>query len=107
MRLELHAPDQTGIPKLRAYVKQRLELVLGRYGDRVGSVTVWLQNLDGPRGDRRCFARIQLRHKDDISVEADADEMEEAINFVAERVGRSVRRALHPLNTPPAAKGNR
>ncbi len=94
MRLKLHAPDQPEIRRLRAHLKRRLELVLSPFGDRIGLVTVWLQDLDGPRGDRRCFLRVKLIRGGDVCSEADASKMTAAIAFSAERLGRAVRRAL-------------
>lgn len=94
MRLTLHAPDQPEIRKLRTYLKQRLGFMLGRFGNEVGPVTVWLQDLDGPRGDRRCFVRIKLIPGTDVVVEADAHKMSEAIDCAVERAGRAIRRAL-------------
>lgn len=94
MRLKLHAPDQPEIRRLRTHLKQRLELVLSPFGNDVGLVTVWLQDLDGLRGDRRCFVRVKLTRGEDICSEADASKMEGAIDFAVERLGRAVRRTL-------------
>jgi hypothetical protein len=74
---------------------------LSRYGSNVGQVTVWLQDLDGPRGDRRCFIRIKLLNRPaDIVLEVDAAEMPEAIDFCAQRAGRAVRLALGSAKMP-------
>ena len=94
MRLKLHAPDQPQIRRLRAHLKQRLGLVLSPFRGRIPLVTVWLQDLDGPRGDKRCFLRAKLTRGEDICSEADASSMLAAIDFAIERLGRTVRRTL-------------
>lgn len=100
MRLTLHAPDQPEIHQLRIHLKQQMEFALGRFDDCVGTATVWLQDLDGPRGDRRCFVRLRLGTGSDITAEADASTMKEAINCAVDRAGRAVRRALRLIGEP-------
>ncbi len=75
MRLKLYAPEQPDIRNLKSHLMRRLGLALDQFGDEVDLVTVWLQDLDGPRGDRRCFVRIKFVGKD-VAVESDADEMD-------------------------------
>lgn len=95
MRLKLNAPDQPERRKLRTHVKRRLALALGRFGNRVGVVTAWLQDLDGPRGDRRCFLRVKLARGRDICSEADASTMIVAIDAAVARLERAVHRTLN------------
>ncbi len=104
MQLKVHAPDQPEIRKLTLRIQHELELVLSRCESQVVLVTAWLQDLDGLRGDKRCFLRAKLVQGKDICLEADDTTMEVAINSATARLGRSVLRALRESGITPATQ---
>jgi ribosome-associated translation inhibitor RaiA len=75
---------------LRAHIERRLGLVLGRFGDRVGSVVVRFLP-DG--GDKCCQIELTLRPQKIKIIGSHADPFA-AVNHAAERITLSVARAL-------------
>jgi ribosome-associated translation inhibitor RaiA len=75
---------------LRAHIERRLGLVLGRFGDRVGSVVVRFL-ADG--GDKRCQIEVALRPQK-MKIERSHADAFAAVNHAAERISISVARAL-------------
>jgi putative sigma-54 modulation protein len=80
----------------RERVERRLGFALGRFGDRVGRVTVHLVDVSGPRGgvDKRCRVVVEVPgHGAVVVEEADAD-LNALIDRAADRIGQAVRRRL-------------
>ena len=80
---------------LRTHVERRLGLVLGRFGDRIGRVTV---RFSGPNGATcepvtRCQIDVSLRPQSVRAGDADAD-LFAAVDHASDRVSRSVARVL-------------
>ncbi len=77
----------------RQIVERRLAFALGRFGDRVGRVTVFLEDLNGPRGglDQRCTIEVSLAPSGTVMAEATDAEIVLAVCRAAERVARCVR----------------
>jgi ribosome-associated translation inhibitor RaiA len=81
---------------IRSTVERRLAFALGRFGGRIAGVTVWLGDVNGPRGgvDKTCQVQVALASGNRLLVEdADAD-LYAAIARAADRVGRAVARDL-------------
>jgi len=75
---------------MRAHVKRCLGLALGRFGERIGQVTV---RISGAGVDNRCRIDVGLRPRK-LRIEGmDADPLR-AVDHAAERVSSSVARAL-------------
>jgi ribosome-associated translation inhibitor RaiA len=95
MQLEIRA--RLGMSEgLRSTIERRMAFALGRFGARIAGVTVWLSDVNGPRGgvDKRCRVQVALASGPAVRVEdADAD-LYAAIGRAAERVGRAVARDL-------------
>jgi putative sigma-54 modulation protein len=96
MRLEIRSRDVEIGQELRGSIERRLRFLLGRFGTRVGRVTVYLAELDGPRGgiDKRCRIVVRLVHSGQILVEYADTDLGAALERAADRVGQSVGREL-------------
>jgi hypothetical protein len=83
-------------PKLRRYVDRRITSSLGRFARRIREVTVWLEDVNGPRGgvDIRCRLDIHLRPWGRISVAALASDEFAATANAAARARELVDRRL-------------
>jgi ribosomal subunit interface protein len=90
MKVQIRRGSVKVTAALRAHVERRLGLVLGRFGDRVGSVTVRFLP-DGQ--DKVCQIELALRPEKIRIVGSHADAFA-AVNHAAERVSASVARAL-------------
>jgi ribosomal subunit interface protein len=95
MQLEIKA--RVGMSEaLRNTIERRMAFALGRFGARISAVTVWLSDVNGPRGgvDKLCQVQVALASGPALRVEqADAD-LYTAIGRAADRVGRVVARDL-------------
>ena len=96
-------------PSLAPLARRRFEFALGRFGDRVRSVTVHLADVNGPRGgmDQHCLVAIRLTSPRRLIVIEDTDaEAEVAIGRAADRAARVVARAVQTLTDwRPVARG--
>ncbi|MHB0961410.1 MAG: HPF/RaiA family ribosome-associated protein [Pirellulaceae bacterium] len=81
---------------LREFVARRLEYALGRFAPEIEYVTIRVGDVNGPRGgvDKRCRMEVKLRGLQSILSDVRADDLEVAVAFAAERLGKGVARAL-------------
>lgn len=96
MKVAIHGHGLQVGPEQQERVGRRLGFALGRFGDHIARVTVYLTDVNGPRGgaDKRCKVVAEARGCGPVVVEdADAD-LDVAIDRAADRVGRAVRRRL-------------
>ena len=80
---------------LRSHVQRRVGLALGRFGERIGRVIVRFSEIDGLRSsvDKRCQIEVGLRQRN-VQVEDMNADLFTAVDHAADRVSRSVARAL-------------
>jgi len=90
MKVHVWGHDVEITAVLRAYVERRLGLALGRFGERIGQVTVRISSTDV---DRSCRIDVSLRPRKLRIEGADADALR-AVDYAAERVSSSLTRAL-------------
>lgn len=97
----------------RERIDRRLGFALGRFGDRVGRVAVYLVDLNGPRGgvDKQCRVVAEVLGHGLVVVEDTNASLTAAIDRAADRVGQGVRRRLDGarlyaglVDTPPAGR---
>lgn len=95
MRLEIRERDVQVTQVLRAHVETRLGLALGRFGDRIGRVTVRFSGANGRTGEKatRCQIDVSLRPQNVRAGDTDAD-LFVAVDQASDRVARSVARIL-------------
>ena len=93
MRMMIHARKIALPPALRNHVERRLGFALGRFGNRLDRVTVWLEDLNGPRGgvDKRCRIEASVLRSGRLQVETMDVEIEPAVDQAADRIARRVK----------------
>jgi hypothetical protein len=81
---------------LRAHAERCLEFALRRFARRVDRVTVWLEDVNGPRGgvDKRCRIVVRLRPNGAAFVAKSATDAYVAISRAAGRAGAVVARKI-------------
>ena len=81
---------------LHDFITRRLHFALGRFAPEIERVTTRVEDVNGPRGgvDQHCRMEVKLRGLENVLSEARADDVEEAVAFAAEGLGRGVARAL-------------
>lgn len=97
-------------PSLAPLARRRFQFALGRFGDRVRTLSVHLTDLNGPRGgvDKQCLVAIRLTSPRRLIVIEDTDaEAAVAIGRAADRSTRVVARAVQTLtNWRPLQRGD-
>jgi len=96
MWLDIRSQDLDIGQGLRGHIERRLRFALGRFGPRVSRVTVYLADLNGPRGgiDKRCRIVVRLQRSGQVFVEDTDTDLEAVVDRAADRVGQSVSRHL-------------
>jgi ribosomal subunit interface protein len=95
VKVEIRERDVEVSQVLRAHVERRLGLALGRFGHRIGRVTVRFSGANGHMGEQatRCQIDVSLRPQNVRAGDTDAD-LFAAVDNATDRVSRSVARIL-------------
>ena len=93
MAFDLRVQHGKPTRELRDHVERRLGFALGRFAGRIGRVTVYVEDLNGPRGgvDQRCRIQVSLVPSGIVMAEGMGAEAIAAVNRAAERVARQMR----------------
>jgi putative sigma-54 modulation protein len=96
MRIHLRGIGDKLDSALAAYAERRLLFALGRFGGRIGRVTLRLEDTNGPRGgvDKRCHIELRLVGAGSLVVDTRDTAFEPAISRAADRMARRVREHL-------------
>ncbi len=96
MRIHVQSRALEHTEALHGYVQRRLLFALSRFGARVQSVRVRLDDLNGPRGgiDKRCQIDAHLGPWGDVRIEQSAGEVHAAIDRAADRLQHAVAREM-------------
>ena len=81
---------------LRVHAERCLVFALRRFARRIDRVTVWLEDVNGPRGgvDKRCRIAVRLRPAGAVFVAKNASDAFAAIGRAAGRTGSAVARKI-------------
>jgi ribosome hibernation promoting factor len=80
----------------RAHAERCLEFALRRFANRIDRVSVWLADVNGPRGgvDKRCRVAVRLRSMGSAVVAKTASDASVAVSRAAGLVGWAVSRKI-------------
>jgi putative sigma-54 modulation protein len=92
MQMSIHINDVDLAEALRSYVERRLRFAVGRFGSRVGQVTVRVVG-DGPAG-KRCRISTEILPFGRVAVEESDLDLFAAIDRATGRIGRLFGREL-------------
>lgn len=111
MRLEVRGQHIEVTPALHAHAVRRLQFALSRFEPRIARMTIYLTDLNGPRGgrDKQCRMVAEMPRGGKVIVEDIDADLYAAITQAADRLGRAVARALerrreHSLYMPVASR---
>ena len=81
---------------LRGFGERRIRSVLSRFDECIKKVTLWLSDVNGPKGwqDKNCQVEIVISGKSPVIVEETRKNRYVAINRALERSGQTVVRKL-------------
>lgn len=96
MKIDIRSRSLKLTDTLKDYVDRRIRFALGRFSQRLESVRIMLQDLNGPKGgvDKHCKVHIAVLPSFNIIIEEKDAELETAVNRALDRAGRTVARRL-------------
>jgi ribosome-associated translation inhibitor RaiA len=96
MTISVHGSGFHMSRRIRRLVNRRVAFALSRFGQQVKSVSVGLEDLNGPRGgtDKRCSMQADLTPGGSVRVEKTDSELPAAVGRTAMRLAQAVARAL-------------
>jgi putative sigma-54 modulation protein len=96
MRMTLRTVGVELSDRLRGYVERRLMFALGRFGRRVTTVSVWINDENGPKGgvDKKCTIAARLKGAGVVRVEEIGAELCPVVDCAAGRLDRAVSRRI-------------
>ena len=96
MRIHVRSRGFELTDALRTHAERRLLFALGRFGRRVQSVMLRIDDVNGPRGgaDQRCQIVARLAPWGDVRVEEPDGDLYGAIDRAADRLDRAVAREI-------------
>lgn len=96
MRVTIQANGFVLTDALRTYTERRLGAAVGWAGEHMHKLTVWLSDINGPRGgvDKRCKIQVQLGGGKQVVIEDTQADLYTAIDRAADRADRAVVRSV-------------
>jgi ribosome-associated translation inhibitor RaiA len=88
-----------GTEKLNGQVEAEVGGVIGRYGEQITRVEVYLSDLNAKKGgiDKRCLMEARIAGHQPLAVSHEAATLDEAITGAAEKLERSLDHTLGKL----------
>lgn len=96
MNIDIQSRPFSLTEPLRDYSDRRIRSVLTRFEHHIQRISMWLSDINGPKGgrDKHCRLQIVLAGDSDVVVEDTQADLHVAISRAVERAGRSVARKL-------------
>ena len=87
--------------ELREHIDRRVQFALGKFDPEIDRVEVGLSDVNGPRGgiDKQCRIVAKMRSLGTVVVEDADEDFYAVVSRAADRIGRSVSRALDRRRT--------
>ena len=101
MQIDIQARQVPMSPSFRRMVKQRVQLSLSKFDESIVKVSLWLTDLNGPKGgvDKKCQMQIVMPGKPDVIVDVTRDNLYLATNLAISRAAQAVIRSIDRQRT--------
>ena len=101
MKTEIRAKNIQQPQDFQEHVERRVALELSRFSGRLSGVTVWLEDVNGPKGgvDKHCRVKVSGPGVGPIVAEGRDTDMKSALNRAIATVGRAVSRSLRRVES--------
>jgi len=96
MHIDIQSRPFSLTDSLRHYSDRRIRSALTRFEGHIQRVSMWLSDINGPKGgrDKHCRLQIVLAGNTDVVIEDTQTDLHVAISRAVERAGRSMARKL-------------
>jgi ribosome-associated translation inhibitor RaiA len=100
-RIAVRSPAAPLSPELRSTAENRVRRAVQRFARRIRQISIWLDDVNGPRGgiDRTCRIQVHLIPAGVATVEARGPSVYAAVALAADRVKNAVNRTLKRRRT--------
>lgn len=94
MNIRIQSRDFLLTDALEGQIRDKLQLILSRYGHRIRKTEVTLSDVNGPKGgaDKRCLMKFRINHLKTIVAQETTEDMYLSINNCVHRVRRTLER---------------
>ena len=108
MRVTVRTQGLSPSEAIERHVERRVLFAVGRFGARIGTVSVRLADENGPRGgrDKTCRMVASVDGAGQVVVDDEDTDLYAAVDRAASRFGRAVARAVERRRAP-AGRGGR
>lgn len=102
MELSIRTRDFELTRAFRAWVTRRLAFALANFQDHIEDTSVYLMDLNGPKGgvDKLCQVRVRARGIGDIAVRETGKTFDAVVNRVVRRLKYRLAEGIRSVNTP-------
>ena len=96
MQIDIQARQFSLTRALNYYTERRIRFALTRFEERISRISIWLSDVNGPKGgrDKHCRLHLVLAGKPDVIVEDTQVNLYAAINRAVDRASRTLVRKL-------------
>jgi len=96
MKIDIQARQLPMTRSLNHYTDRRIRFALTRFEERIQRVSMWLTDVNGPKGgkDKHCRLHVVLAGNANVIIEDIHENLYVAINRAIERAGHSLVRKL-------------
>jgi putative sigma-54 modulation protein len=103
MNVKFRELGYTASPSFREMVTDRIAAALGRFAQRIRTVTVQFQDTNGPRGgiDKLCGIAVRLEHGDMLRAQDVNTQMAAAFYYALDRAAFALRRDVERRRNRP------
>lgn len=101
MNIDLQARDFHLTSSIESQIRQKLKVVLNRFGHKIRNLRVVLSDVNGPKGgkDKRCAIKIEMHNLKTIVVDEVTSNMHESISRCSQRAKRTIDKVLNKNRT--------
>lgn len=101
MNIDLQARDFQLTDSIESQIRQKLKIVLNRFGHKIRKARVVLSDINGPKGgkDKRCTIKIEMHNLKTIVVDEVTTNMHESISRCSQRAKRTIDKVLNKNRT--------
>jgi hypothetical protein len=102
MEIVIRVRDTDWNEDLRRKLERSIEFAMDRHKSRIDRISVYLSDLNGPRGgvDKLCQITADIRGARPVLILEKGDDLEAVVNRAARRLSHRVGRRLHRLRAP-------
>lgn len=108
MNYQIQGTDFGLTPALLNHIERQLKIGLASFSGNIQRVTLWLGDVNGPRGgeDKYCRLQVQISNSTPVFIEDTGNDMYSVISQAVRRAGRNVNKRIDKVRRRRRSKKN-